>query len=208
MSNDKHYYEWYALLSICYLLKLDIDDFEHKDRPDLQSNINNIGIEVVRAITQEQGLTYSLINTYFGKGLSGEEIVKLIQKNNKKNKFKGTVSSVNGKAVISNTKELYDSDIHKLQVIEKIERKAKLFENYIKFKINGLYCFTQTGLINEKDYPDIIIACNNSPFDIVFINCINRILLWNKQPNCIIEHIISYDLLSKWDKEALNKYGI
>lgn len=116
---DKGYFEKYALFSICHLLKLDRKEFEkNSERPDLQSKTLNIGIEVVRAITEHDGLTYSLINEYFGQGLSGDEIVAAIKRKNTKGKFRGSVFSANGVAAISSEEGLYDIAKHRNLISE------------------------------------------------------------------------------------------
>ena len=126
---NKYYFEKYALLSICYLLDLKTQDFEHLDKPDLQSKKLQIGIEVVQAITEHDGLVNSLVNSYFGKGLSGNEIVHSINRENKKGKFKGLISSYNDIAVISDTMGLYNSEKHKKLISEKIREKSRLYRN-------------------------------------------------------------------------------
>lgn len=156
----------------------------------MQSETLNMGIEVVRAITEHDGLTYHLINSYFGKGLSGDQIVAAINKNNTKGKFKGSVQSIDGVAVISPTKGLYDSAKHRNLVIDKLNEKSRLFEQYKHYKINGLYCITQTSLIDESDYPYIIEACKKSVFNLVFIDCNNTILQWNASSDDFIIHNI------------------
>lgn len=202
---DKYYFERYALLSICYFLNLEINEFEHKDKPDLQSNVYDIGFEVVRAITTHDGLTESLANAYFGKGLSGEEIVAAINQGNTKGKFKGSVFSINGTAVISDTKGLYDTTKHKDLAIEKINEKSALSRKYTRFGTNGLYCFEHTGMIDDHHYPEIVTACENSAFSIIIINCMGYILQWKRSSEGITRQEVPAELLVEWKQLALNK---
>ena len=201
---DKHYYEKYALLSLCYILGLNTNDFEQKDKPDLQSEKYSMGIEVVRAIPDREGLTLSLVRQYFGKGIPGEEIVKEIIKNNEKGKFRGCVTSINGVAVISSTNGFQDGAQHKVRIIEKIAKKMQKFQKYKHFENNGLYCFTETGVLNETDYPDIIKACQESPFSIVIINCIDFILFWEFHENTFKRFEIPKEVLKAWNQKALS----
>lgn len=202
---NKYYYEKYALLAICHILNLKIENFEHRsDRPDLQSNKYDMGIEVVQAITQQQGLTNSLVNCFFGQNLPGELIVDAINKGNKKGKFTGTIRSVNDIAAISPTQELYDIKMHKDLVVEKIKKKSKLFKNYAHYGNNGLFCFTQTSLIDESDYADRIRACKESAFSFVFVDCIDEILAWNTSSDILKTYKISSECLCKWEQDAKN----
>lgn len=199
---DKLYYERYALLSVCYLHNLDIKNFEHSDKPDLQSKKYDVGIEVVRAITEHDGLTQRIINKYFGKGLTGDEIVEQINKNNTKSKFRGSVCSVDGVAVISSEKGLYDADKHLKLVVKKIDEKSQKSKNYRCYKTNGLYCFAQTGLIDENSYPIIIEACRKSAFSLIYIDCIDIVLEWNSPSDVFIVHEIPAEDLRKWSMAA------
>lgn len=200
---DKHYYEKYALLSLCYILGLNTNDFEQKDKPDLQSEKYGVGIEVVRAITDQDGLTQSLVQRYFGKGIPGEEVVKEVIANNKKGKFKGYVTSIDGVAVISSANGFHDGALHKNLIVEKIKEKSHLFKAYKHFENNGLYCFAETSILNETDYPDIIKACQESPFSIVMINCIDSILCWNVSANAFKRYEIPSEFLREWSQIAL-----
>ena len=199
---NKYFYENYALLSTCHVLGINSQDFKARDKPDLQSTTLNIGIEVVRAITEHDGLTYYLAETYFGKGLPGEEIVTEINQNNKGKRFKGFVCAIDGTAVISSENGMYDGQKHRNLIIQKIEEKSRLFKNYRHYKTNGLYCFAHTGLINELDYPYIIEACKKSPFSLVLIDCIDEILQWNSSLDTFIKSDIPEACLSKWAQDA------
>lgn len=201
---DKRYFERYALLSVCHMFNYDIERFmKCCEKPDLQSEEYDIGIEVTQSITEHDGTTIMLINSYFGRGLSGNEILESIHQANKKNKFKGSCTIVDDVAIISPTKGLYDSSKHRELIIRSIIEKSEKFSGYKHFRINGLYCFAHTGLIDESDYPCILDACRNSAFSLVLINCIDRILHWNALYDSFLSYDISYDLLTKWKKEAL-----
>lgn len=188
---------------MCYILGLNTNDFEQKDKPDLQSEKYSLGIEVVRAMPEREGLTRSLVQQYFGKGIPGEEIVKEVIKNNEKGKFKGCVTSIDGVAVISSTKGFHDGALHKKMIVETIVKKARKFQKYKHFETNGLYCFAETGMLNETDYPDIIKVCQESPFTIVIINCIDSILYWNVCTNAFKQYEIPLEILKGWNQKAL-----
>ena len=174
------------------------------EKPDLQNNIDNVGVEVTQAITNHQGLTKSLVDQYFGKNLSGKDIVEKIKLNNKKGKFKGDVFEVNDVAVISPSIGLTDTHNHILVLLESIFDKSEKYKFYRKFAFNGVYCFTGTPFIDSDNYDEIEIACKKSPFQMVFINCVDRIVFWESSEGSFKEFKISSELISKWKREALN----
>lgn len=190
MSYDKNDFEKYACLSVCYQLKYDFKEFKNLDKPDLQSKKYDIGIEVVRAINEHDGLTYSILGKYFGKGLSGEEVVRSVNDRNSKGKFKGIIKSENGVAIISSTKGMYDACKHRDLIVGKIKEKSDLLPSYTQYSTNGLYCFAHTGLIDESDYSAILKACQISAFSLIFIDCIDEILIWKKDSGCFVKHDI------------------
>ena len=198
---DKYFYERYALLAICYLLNLDSKDFEHADKPDIQSKKHDIGIEVVRAISKDRALDINYINKYFGKGLPGREIVNAINREDKKGNFKGRVHSFDGVASISS--KLYNFDIHRQSIDHEIKKKTMRLPEYAQYDVNGLYCFADTGLFNEDDYPGLREACREGSFDIIFIDCIDKILQWRRASSDIIsEKHIPEGLLGEWKLAA------
>jgi hypothetical protein len=157
-KSDKDYFEQYASFSIAYILEFEESSFSCRDCPDLHNDKYGYGIEVVQAITEHDGRTRSLIREYYGKGLSGEKIIKKVAEKNKKEKFKGEVFSIDNIGVISGEKGLYNSSKHKMLIIDKIKEKSDRFKKYKHFNKNGLYCFAHTGMINSDDCVDILLA--------------------------------------------------
>ena len=173
------------------------------DRPDLQSEALDMGVEVVQAITDHDGLTARLVDTYFGRGLPGDKVVELIQQNNTKNYFHGEVGLVDGMAFISSTKGLYDMKKHSDLVTQKLKEKSQKFAQYRQYGVNGLYCFTHTNLMNKRDCERTIDACRESPFQLIFIHCIEEIFIWNQSSDGFITHEIPSEWLYSWKKFAL-----
>ena len=194
---DKYYYERYALLAVCHLLNLDLKDFAHADRPDIQSKKHGIGIEVVRAISEDDAIDESYKNKLFGRGLPGEEIVAAINREDKRGNFKGRVHSFDGVASISS--KLYHFDEHRQLIDREIQKKTRRLPSYTQYDVNGLYCFAHTSLFDEGDYPGLLEACRKGAFDVVFIDCIDKILQWRRvSPDIISENHIPEGLLGEW----------
>lgn len=199
--HNKHFFERYAKFAVCYLLGYDREDIENKDRPDLQTKSRDLGIEVVRAISKHDGYTYNLIDRYFGKHLTGDKVIEEIRK--QKHGFEGSLCTVEGRAVISAEKGIYDSNKHERCIVKAIEEKTEKWKSYDKdYNEKGVYCFSHTGLLDESDYPTIISACKASIFTLVFIDCNDEILLWRTESSEFMKHRIPEAVLSAWTEEA------
>lgn len=202
--EKRRFEEAYALLSVCHLFGYDIDSFNTSgnDKPDLQSEKYDIGIEVVQSITDHDGLTNSLVKKYFGKGLSGEEIKERIKNENTKNKFKGTVFSLNGRAVISASKVSIPAKVYLDTLVNKIAEKSVLFNNYNHFKSNGLYCFLYDFCIAEDDYCYLQPEFQKSPFSFIIVNCCDKMFCWESDSNTFSVCDIPDECLVEWKKQA------
>ena len=77
MKNDynKDYFEKYALLSLVYCYDDKLQSMKKHERPDWIDENRSIGLEVTRALSSTDGEINSIINRYFGKGYSPEEII-------------------------------------------------------------------------------------------------------------------------------------
>lgn len=177
---DRLYFEEYALSSLilCYdeKLKAFLEEGGHAHRPDFQNEELNLGIEVRRAITKQQGSNESIINDYFGKNYDPSFVLKEIEKLKKK---PGTFDIVNG--TLSWFSGYYDTKtlIDELQssIVEKLQ---KLNSGYRVFLHNWLYLFAGSSIIHETDITNL---CNKKiefyriQFDKIFINCTNKIFI-------------------------------
>ena len=73
---DKKYYEEYAMLTLKYILPDYANNFVHLDKPDLQNEIDGIGIEVTKADHQYYFENINYGRRYLGKKPTAEEINK------------------------------------------------------------------------------------------------------------------------------------
>lgn len=202
MKCDKYYYEKYAKLSICYLKNLNYMDFEVvADKPDLQNLNSKLGVEVVLAITKHEGLTRSLVNKYFGKKKSPKEIADIIKKENIKGKFKGMMLYSDNFFAISSSNGFVDTHSHVSLLLNKIREKGNKFSKYIKFETNGLYCFASSS-IDSSNYEEIGIVCMESPFQIIFINCNDRIIIWESSDKKFTKYSIPDNCCREWKEKA------
>ena len=201
--GDKKYYENYARISLIGLYNKNLLNAKLEDKPDIQDEISDIGIEVTRADLKNECMAASITNKFFGKNLSLDELEACIKSDFKT--FDGKIGEIEGVNYISPSKGMIDYKSKLDKIIDAIANKTKKFkENYTKFKENDLYIFTMDSCITLSDIKkimknEIISRC---PFDNIFINCIDRIYICNKREIKEIE--ISSAQLKKFKKEAIN----
>ena len=66
---SKLYYERYAAITIADFFSLNIENFKNKEMPDIQNEVDSIGVEVTRSITSHEGYVSQIPRKYFNKGL-------------------------------------------------------------------------------------------------------------------------------------------
>lgn len=110
--------------------------FELSDKPDLQNIIDDIGIEVTRAETTEEGQFRHLWCQHVGKGLSSNEFKEKLRNPKYKQQV---IPNCDGMAADLHC-GLMDDFI--IQFMDHLYKKSKKFNQYTKFKQNGLFVFT------------------------------------------------------------------
>lgn len=177
MKNDynKEYFEKYALLSLVYCYDDKLHSMKKHERPDWIDENRSIGLEVTRALSSTDGERESIIERYFCKGYTPEEIINKANCELKYNKDMFKIAD--GFCYVE--KNVNYSDVKQL-IIDTINTKiSKLNSNYDKFNKNWLYVFTDSSLLDDGDIEEIILKINNiagnSSFDKIFINIIDKI---------------------------------
>lgn len=145
---NKQQYELLAKLILKYYVSNDFDKLVLSDRPDLQSCDIDFGIEVTRGINSDQGHDADIFDkSHKNEGLSLKEISKLEK---------------HGKVVkkVLNDKSLFhvgyfagygDIDVSYKDIDNAIDSKCKKYEEYKKFKNNGIFIFIESPLIDSED---------------------------------------------------------
>lgn len=203
---NKHYFEIYAALTLD-LFGIPLDLIAFRDRPDLQCDELDIGIEVTQSIPYDQEKNPSLVNDYIKKGYTGE----LIQKELRRDRLlQGAAHEPDREFLRPHTDPL-DLGAYFADLIEHIEIKIhKLNNGYRKFGQNGLYVFTDTGLMEPGEL-DGFFASNRhrfeNGFDLYFINCIDRIFLQDFKAGVLIEQTVSEEALGRLHVKALGLAG-
>lgn len=188
---NKTYFENYAFNSLikCYDKKLNV--MIKSESPDYQSQELNIGIEISRAINRNYGEYEAITNEILDMNLPLDEKISQFLKKDKKNKY--DIFAINNCLVTSNTKGLYNFQIHIDSIKDCIKNKTKKLNTIYKiFKENWLYIFAESSCMNENDINEISKFCEielsyNIHFNKIFINCLDRIFVINN-------HIDKYDI--------------
>ncbi len=208
--QTKVYWEHLALLSLKYF-GYNIDNFtdgESIEKPDLQNEKENIGVEVVQAIFQENEDIRGYRKKYIKSYMPLQQITKcLSEKGYEKNiitskgEFRGIVLEIK-----------YVSDVINI-VCEKIKEKIQKKQQYKPFKTYGLYIFLDR-YASKLLYKDIKILLKEiqkingyKEFNYYFINsyehqfCINThtseistIIIPNQDRQKIIEQALLFEL--------------
>lgn len=177
MKNDynKDYFEKYALLSLVYCYDDKLHSMKKHERPDWIDENRSIGIEVTRALSPKDGERESIIERYFCKGYTPEEIINKANRELKCNKDMFKIAD----GICYVEKNVNYSDVKQL-IIDTINTKiSKLNSHYDKFNENWLYVFADSSLLDDGDIEEIVLKINNigdnSSFDKIFINIIDKI---------------------------------
>jgi len=207
--GNEEYYKTYAKLTLAYiydkkLLNLKVEGIES---PDMQNEDLSLGIEVTRAITQEIGVGISINVNGFGKNLSYNDIKKIAEK---KKKFKGEIFKLNnGTTGLSFLPGMYDTS-YPIKLIEDsiLTKLKKLNKEYKIFKTNGLYIYAQLRPFDEYNLKNLLENINNTVeykyyFSIYFINCTDKLIIYDCSQKKFEEFNISNEIRKKIDKEVL-----
>ena len=190
---DKHYFERYAELTLYSVFPEWNSHFTISDRPDLQNEIDNIGIEVTSS-------TPSRIRevSAFGAKLLGEKVSIKDEK-----KFRGQLYLSSGKVAYaySPTKGLVDAD-RSPEIISAIAHKRDIWKDYSDFRRRGIYIFTGTSLIDDEMLDKIEKHESFSFFHMVFVNAIDKIYYYE---NGWKTKEFTDEELSEFKKQAIGK---
>ena len=193
---SKKYFEFYAKKVLEYCYDSSWNSFEHRDRPDLQSEILNIGVEVTRSLERTEGKLDSVFHRRDLDYEKKEEIIKKL----------GGITYKNPTVMITQGNSKND-------IISSIKNKTKkLNEHYQIFNKNILYIFTGNACFNTSDIEESVSKsiCETEKyirkFNSYFIDCMDKLFvveLGGNKINKIEEIIISGDTLRKIKLEAV-----
>lgn len=189
---DKHYFERYAELTLYGIFPEWNSHFTRSDRPDLQNEIDDIGIEV----TSSTPTRIREVAAFGAKLLGGKVSIK------DEEKFRGELYLTPERIAYaySPTKGLVDAD-RCPEIVAAIAQKRSIWKDYKDFCTRGIYIFTGTSLIDDKMLRKIEKSGAFPFFHMVFINAIDRIY-YKDNGNWKMKEFTDEEL-SEFKKQAL-----
>ena len=169
---NHRFFEEYARITLEDIVPSIEGEFVVSDRPDIQNEKSEIGIEVTISIEQSIAEREAFGEKYLGQKISPEI----------KERFQGELYTDNEKVIAySPTKGAFIQDSYKF-VKESVKAKEKKAAQYReRFSKVGLYVFCPSGYIDEFD-PTIIREECLSKYDFLIINIGERIMAVSKTP--------------------------
>lgn len=203
---NKRYFEIYAMKSLEYCYdELWKDCFAFtEEKPDLQSDVLNIGIEVTSSSSSRERQINSLFNRFIQEEISYEFL------KNKVGLLGGNIKKMDQCTVLFYNHGMYKfhKSIENLVKIIVIKNQEKL-PTYRQFSQNMLYIFTLEPLFNESDMQKVCALLKKElshlrlTFDLYFINCVNSLFVLNLENQKIEKILITDDMLKKIKFESL-----
>lgn len=185
-SNKKKYYETWAclLLTKLGLLPSPFSFNWMKDRPDIQVNNYEYGIEITEAISEYEGEQNSIRNDMLECG----DFTNASLYSHKKNKTKAVkIGDTNSFGLIDKFGIYNEDDIYN-NIIKQINDKNikyRKYSNYANYNKKGLFIKAVDNMIGSLLYPifndvDIKEEINKSIFDIVYLYLNNTLYVYEK----------------------------
>ncbi len=168
VKDLKKYYEDLAKHTLTLFVNQKFEHLELLDKPDLQSDYLNVGIEVRECKNDDDGRTDAFIRETFNSDYSFEERKDKMRKM----KVSGYLEQLpNSSGIIFSSSEgLSNIESIILKVLEAIIDKNVKFNTYKKFSLNCLYLFCKWNF-QHFDIKEIIERIEVNNFDIIYFDC-------------------------------------
>lgn len=188
-NNGNQYFEHYAKITLVDYYIFDKDSLIVRDKPDLQSERLDYGIEVTQAILQTEARCNDLKCAVRLSLSEYESIDEEISEGEK-----SFYAALRAGESLKNIR----IDLIRERIADKLE---KLNHNYRIFSTNALYIFAETARLKNNDFEKIIayIRAAHSEhtvgYDIYFLNCISKLCIYDSKEDRIDSiHIPTSDL--------------
>lgn len=167
---DKHYFERYALMTLYSVFPEWDTHFTRSEQPDLQNEIDDIGIEVTSSTPSHIREAEA-----FGQKILGKTVSTIDEK-----RFWGDLFLTPDRVAYaySPTKGLIDSD-KSPEIISAIKNKRDIWEGYKEYNVRGVYVFTGTSIIDEEMLEKVVKSEAFSFFQLVFINAMDKMYYYH-----------------------------
>ena len=166
------------------------------DKPDLQDETNNIGIEVTIAKDKVDGIFDSVWDEWAGKGITSNEFRDKFTNPYFKEQI---IPDMEHPVCIKVSGNL---DVIITKILGAIIKKTRKFSDYKKFKKNGLFVFCEPLWEEQFSTLKQLIHEGNYPFDFFIISMTNKMLLIENNELKIYD--IDFDKIEELKKESLD----
>lgn len=174
-SKDKHYYEDYAMENLVKVGLYTKNELECKDKPDIWAETKNVGIEVVRAISNKEQQAISIVKQVCEeqKGIPKDGQLKVLAR--------AKVKVLSDNFIDVKPQFLWTAN-NIVLICEAIEHKIQILnkESFRKFKTNALYIFVGQFSLNDDMVIEIVKRVPNMngeiKYSIIYLDGIHE--LW------------------------------
>lgn len=172
-TNGNHYFEYYAKITLVDYYIFEKDSLIVRDKPDLQSERLDYGIEVTQAILKTEARCNDLkcaVRLSLSEYESIDEEISASEKS--------FYEALRAGESLKNIR----IDLICDRIADKLE---KLNHNYRIFSTNALYVFAETARLEENDFETIITYIRAAHteyavgYDVYFLNCINKLCIYD-----------------------------
>ncbi len=199
---DTNFFERYARISLIDLVDERFEALKNYDRPDLQDEEHNIGIEVTRAIRENRDVAHALINEIAGRpvmDVSEEDWIDMTKY--------GYGYGINDTIIGKVEYEYWAAALPLQRIIKsKVHKVADGF--YGDFRRFGLYIFSKEDLTDDTvlstmEYTMTLQEGNNLKYDVMYISQVRELFVCNLLNASFDEIQISRSQCRKFYNEAL-----
>ena len=178
-NNGNHYFEHYAKITLVDYYIFDGDSLIVRDKPDLQSERLDYGIEVTQAILETEARCNDLkcdVRLSLSEYESIDEEISAGEKS--------FYEALRAGESLKNIR----IDLIRERIADKLE---KLNHNYSIFSTNALYIFAETARLGQKDLEKITAYIRTThlehtvTYDVYFLNCINKLCIYDSKEDRI-----------------------
>lgn len=174
-NNLTKYFEEIAKEKLASFVDERFQCLELKDKPDLQSEELDIGIEVTRCLNKEDGATDAFDRETVSSNMTAEERTEKLERM----KAKGEIRQLDDGKTIAHI-VFPDLLEKKKTLLQSIKEKGFKSKGYKKFRTNCLYLFLDWQF-DENELKEIINGVDDNPFDHLFIDIEDGVYVYSSK---------------------------
>ena len=159
MDTTQNFSEEYAALQkLEFYFGNNLNNFEKHEEPDFWNEKDDIGLEITQS--NFDGEQTKILQQIHGKNYTYEEAIEVLNKYDKKGKFKGQIGRItptSDEFYSSPTKEMVNTNIYFDEIIKCINVKLDKLQHFKNFKEKFLCIIDHGHTIEKFDLKDYIL---------------------------------------------------